>query len=100
MRRFVPAGAAVLGAVLVVAGVVVFAVANRSGAPLDFGWTAYAPLEPTVVYRSDLTLGFSDRWTVLWTGTHLLGATLVVLGLLVLAAVGGWVLGRRSGSRA
>jgi hypothetical protein len=33
---------------------------------------------------------------VLWTGTHLLGAALVVLGLLVLTAVGGWLVGRRS----
>jgi hypothetical protein len=85
-----------LGLVSVVAGVLVFAWANRS--PADFGWTAYAPLEPVPggPYRSDLTLTFHDGWTVLWTAGHLVGAVLVVLGLLVLAAVGGWLLGRRS----
>jgi hypothetical protein len=36
---------------------------------------------------------------VLWTGQHLLGAGLLVLGLLVLAGVGGWLLGRRTGRR-
>jgi hypothetical protein len=87
---------AALGLALVVAGVVVFAVTNRS--PADFGWTSYAPLEPGVggAHRSELTLAHGDRWTVLWTGGHLTGALLVVLGLLTLAAVGGWLLGRRS----
>jgi hypothetical protein len=94
-----------LGALLCVAGAVVFALANRS----PVGWTAYtgsyAPLGPAMpgrysdAYQSELTLTFSDGWSVLWTGDHLLGALLVVLGLLVLAAVGGWALGRRSGRR-
>jgi hypothetical protein len=34
---------------------------------------------------------------VLWTGGQLTGVLLVVLGLLALVAVGGWLLGRRSG---
>ena len=99
MRRFLPALVAGLGVVLVVAGGIVFAVATGSGAPQDFGWTAYAPLSSTTDYASRLTLSFSDRWTVLWTGEHLLGVALVVLGLLPLAAVGGWLLGRRVGAR-
>jgi hypothetical protein len=100
VRRFLPGAAAALGAALVLAGVIVFEVANRSGSPLEFGWSAYAPLEPSVAYQSDVSLNFSDRWAVLWTGTHLLGAALIVLGLLTLTAVGGWLLGRRSGARA
>ena len=36
---------------------------------------------------------------MLWTGGHLVGAGLAVLGALVLAGVGGWLLGRRSGLR-
>jgi heme/copper-type cytochrome/quinol oxidase subunit 1 len=97
-RGSLPAFSAALGLVLVVVGVVVFAIAGRS--PAEFGWTSYAPLEPGAPgpYRSGLTLSFDDGWAVLWTGGHLLGAALVVLGLLVLAAVGGWLLGRRTAS--
>ena len=96
MRRAVPWLVAGLGAVLVAAGAAVFAAANRGGA--DFGWSSYAPLEQAPsAYRSAIT--FSDG-SVLWTGRHLLGAGLLVLGLLVLAGVGGWLLGRRGGRRA
>jgi hypothetical protein len=97
VRRELPAFAAALGVALVVAGSVVFAVANRS--PADLGWTSYAPLRPRAggAYGSDLTLTHGDRWTVLWTGGQLTGVLLVVLGLLALVAVGGWLLGRRSG---
>ena len=98
MRRFLPALVAGLGVVLVVAGGIVFAVAAAGGSPPDFGWSAYAPLPSTAAFNSSLTLSF-DRWTVLWTGAHLLGLALVVLGLVTLAAVGGWLLGRRSGVR-
>ena len=98
MRRLVPALMAALGLGLVGAGVVVFAVTNTSRAPQDVGWTAYAPLESSA-YRSELSLSFDDPWTVLWTGDHVLGALLVVAGLLALAAVGGWWLGRRSAAR-
>ena len=100
MRRRVPALLVVLGLGLVVAGVVVFGVANRPGAPADFGWTAYAPLAEQPAYRSSLTLSFDDDgWTVLWTGGHLVGALLTVAGLLVLTALGGWWLGRRTSAR-
>jgi hypothetical protein len=95
MRRARPCVVLGLGVALVVAGVVVFAVANSSG----FGWTAYtssyAPLEPGP-YESDWQLTFADG-SVLWTRQHALGAGLAVLGLLVLVGLGGWLLGRRSG---
>jgi len=100
MSRRVPI-LAVLGWVLIAAGAVVFWLANQRGGP---GWTAYtgsyAPLQPGELgpYQSELTLSFSDRWTVLWTGMHLLGASLVVLGLLVLAGVVGWLVGHRTGT--
>ena len=99
MRRRVPALLVVLGLGLVVAGVVVFGVANRPGAPADVGWTAYTPLAEQPAYRSSLVLSLDDGWTVLWTGGHLLGALLIVAGLLVLTALGGWWLGRRTSAR-
>jgi hypothetical protein len=75
----------------------VFAAANSG--PADFGWTTYGPLdEVRHPYRSGIV--FSDATTVLWTGKHVLGAGLVVLGALVLVGVGGWLLGRRGGRRA
>jgi len=98
MSRAVPAAAAFLGVVLAGAGVAVFWLTDRSQAA--FGWTAYtgsyAPLPPTgsPAYRSRLTFG--DGWTVMWTGGHLLGVGLVVLGLLVLAATAGWLAGVRT----
>lgn len=94
MRRAVPWVAGLLGAGLLAAGVVLFAIANSS----DFGWTAYtasyAPLEPAEAYDSALQLTFSDGST-LWSRQHLVGAGLVVVGLLVLTALGGWLAGRR-----
>ena len=94
MRRPLPWLTAALGLVLLGAGVVVFAVANRSPSG-DFGWTAYAPLDPEV-RNGEVTLTFDGAWTVLWTGSHLLGAGLVIAGLVVVAALGGWLWGRRS----
>jgi heme/copper-type cytochrome/quinol oxidase subunit 1 len=96
VRRALPGIVAGLGVVLVLTGIAVFAAANR-GAPPDFGWSSYAPLTKAVgPYQSGIT--FSDG-AVLWTGEHLLGAGLVVLGGLALAGTGGWLLGRRSGRR-
>jgi heme/copper-type cytochrome/quinol oxidase subunit 1 len=96
VRRAVPWLVALFGTGLVVAGVVVFAAANRG--PLDFGWSSYAPLaQNEVAYQGAIT--FADGAAVLWTGQHLWGAGLVVLGLLVLVGVGGWLLGRRAGRR-
>lgn len=93
MRRALPALLGALGALLVVVGVAVFWRTNTAGPVTTYGGS-YEPLDRA--YRSELTLSFDDRWTVLWTGGHLVGALLLVLGLLVLAATGGWLLGRRS----
>jgi hypothetical protein len=95
MRRALPWLAAGLGAVLLVVGVTVFALASSA----DFGWTAYtgsyAPLEPDAgAVRSELFL-FSDG-AVLWTRRHAVGAGLAALGLLVLVGLAGWLVGRRS----
>ena len=85
-----------VGLVLALLGVAVFAAANRHGSPADFGWYAYAPLEPgSGPYSSSWEIVFgSDSWRVLWTGGHLLGAGLVVVGLLLAAAAGGFLVGR------
>ena len=96
MRRALPWLLLGCGAVLALAGVLVFAAANRG--PADFGWTAYAPLQKVGAdYVNAVT--FSDG-SVLWTAQHLLGAGLLVLGLLVLTGAGAWLLGRRAGRRA
>ena len=97
MRRALPALSGALGALLVVAGVAVFWRTN-TGRGIGYGGS-YAPLEPGSAYESELTLSFDRPWTVLWTGGHLAGALLVVAGLLVLAATGGWWLGRRTSRR-
>ena len=95
MRRALPWLLGGLGAVLVEAGVAVFASANRS--PTDYGWSSYAPLQPLQNPRATYT--FVDTATVLWTGQHLLGAGLLVLGALALTGVAGWLLGHRAGRR-
>ncbi|HLM04311.1 MAG TPA: hypothetical protein VK402_03860 [Blastococcus sp.] len=96
MRRAVPGILAFLGLALVMAGIAVFAAANHASVP-DFGWTSYAPLEPQVPGPFDTsTYAYAPDWTVLWTAGHLAGAGLAVLGLLVLAGVCGWALGRRT----
>jgi heme/copper-type cytochrome/quinol oxidase subunit 1 len=95
VRRAVPWLVTGCGAVLLVAGVLVFAAANRG--PAAFGWSSYTPLQETqTAYLNAVT--FSDG-TVLWTGQHLLGAVLAVLGLLVLTGSAAWLLGRRAGRR-
>jgi len=96
MRRALPWLVGSLGVVLVEAGIAVFAAANRQ--PTDFGWSAYAPLQPTQTTLDTYT--YADGAIVLWTGEHLLGAGLLVLGVLVLTGVGAWLLGHRAGRRA
>ena len=107
MRRHLPGIIAAFAFVQVLVGVVVFEVGERSGSPANFGWTAYAPLPaesywttysapPAEAYGSQLTLGFYDGGAVLSSGGQVLGAVLVVVGLLVLTAVGSWLAGRRS----
>jgi hypothetical protein len=95
VRRALPALLGALGAVLVIAGGTVFWLANTAPATTVYGGS-YEPLRPGSAYESSLTLTFDDRWTVLWTGGHLAGALLAVAGLLLLAATGGWLLGRRA----
>ncbi|NEK58388.1 hypothetical protein GCU56_10945 [Geodermatophilus sabuli] len=98
MRRAAPWVVAGLGGLLAVAGVVVFWLANTATWTVYGG--SYAPLVPEgspAAYQSRLVLGVDG--SVLWTWRHAAGAGLLVLGLLLLAAVGGWALGRRSGRR-
>ena len=94
MRRL-PWVVGALGVLLVVGGIVIFALANAAG----FGWTtytaSYAPLEADVD-GPDWYLSFADG-AVLWSWQHALGAGCVVAGLLVLVGLGGWLLGRRTG---
>ncbi|WP_156119084.1 hypothetical protein [Modestobacter caceresii] len=100
MRRAAPRLVLALGAVLCALGVALFWRANRPGPPADGGWAAYTPLPAETAYQSRLTLSFDDdRWAVLWTAGHVLGAVLVVAGLLVLSALAGWLLGRRRAGR-
>jgi hypothetical protein len=98
VRRAAPWLTAGAGTALVVAGVVVFWWANTARWVTYGG--SYEPLVPGApsAYESRLVLGVDGA--VLWTWRHAAGAGLVVLGLLVLAAVGGWLLGRRAGRRA
>lgn len=93
MSRALPALVAAAGGLLVAAGVAVFWRTN-TGRWVEYGGS-YAPLEPGSAYESRLTLTFDRPGTVLWTTGHLVGVLLAVLGLVVLAAVGGWWLGRR-----
>lgn len=97
MRRVAAWGTGALGILLIAAGGVVFAVADRR----DRGWFAYAPLGSMPRRYADYGPAESGNgsWSVLWTGGHLVGAGLLVLGLLVLVALAGWLLGRRAGRR-
>ena len=96
MRRAIPWAVAALGTALALAGVAVFWWTNARPPTVTYGGS-YAPL--TEAYDSTLTLT-SDGATVLWTRGHLVGAVLLVAGALLLAAAGGWALGRRSARRA
>jgi prepilin-type processing-associated H-X9-DG protein len=97
VRRPLPWLVGGLGTVLLVGGIVIFALADSAG----FGWTAYtaayAPLQPGEE-PTQLNVTFADG-SVLWSGQHALGAALAVLGLLVLVGLGGWILGGRSARR-
>jgi hypothetical protein len=94
VSRGLPWAVGVFGLGLVVGGVALFVVGNR---PADVGWTAYGPdLGASDAYESRLQLTFIDGPAVLWTRTSALGAGLALFGLLVLAALTGWVVGRRA----
>ena len=95
MRRRLPSLVSALGGLLVLVGVVVFALANRPHEVVYEG--SYEPLsEVDSAYESRLTYAFDGGWSVTWTSGHLIGVCLLVLGLLGLAALGGWVVGRRA----
>ena len=89
MRRAAPWLVAGLGVVLAGAGVAVFWTTNL--APADVGWFSYAPLE-----AGSAPPEAASRWAAVWTRGHVVGAALLVLGLLVLATLAGWLAGRRS----
>ena len=55
--------------------------------PVEFGWTAYAPL-------SDESFSFSGMYPL--TPERAAGGALAILGLLLIAGTGGWMLGRAS----
>jgi hypothetical protein len=80
---------ALLGVLVVAVGVIVF-VAHRHDFPggLAVGVSGYQPLEAL----SDPSPG-----GVLWTGTAVAGLGVVVVGLVLLAGVVGFVLGRARG---
>ncbi len=75
---------------LLVAGAVLFAGADGVEA-VGYGGS-YQPV-PVDAHASTLTLTFDDA--VVWTPAHLTGLALAAAGCLLLAAVGGWLLGRR-----
>ncbi|SFT72373.1 hypothetical protein SAMN05660657_02635 [Geodermatophilus amargosae] len=98
MRRALPCAVAVTGAALAVAGITVLWWTNTQ-APTVTHDGSHAPLLLAgSAHESTLTVT-SDGGSVLWDPGHLVGAGLLVAGALVLAAVGGWALGRRSARR-
>ena len=86
------------GLVLLVGGVVLFL---STPPQTDFGWFAYAPQHPRMtdyVTRCaapcvGLSFGQGDEWLIS-TG-QVVGATLALLGLILLAGGTGFTLGRR-----
>jgi hypothetical protein len=97
MRGALPWLLATLGGALVVVGL---AVALTSGATPGTVYTgSYSPFEAEDLgaYQSRLTLTFDG--TVHWTPGQLVGGGLLVLGLLVLTALAGWLVGLRSARR-
>ncbi|NEM08504.1 hypothetical protein [Geodermatophilus normandii] len=97
MRRALPWAVAVVGAALAVAGVAAFWWTNTRHPTVTHDGS-YAPLLP-VDSASGSTPTVTSGGSVLWEAGHLVGAGLLVAGALVLAAVGGWALGRRSARR-
>ncbi len=92
MRRAAPWLFAGLGVLLLVAGAVLFAGTGADGVEEVVYGGSYEPL-PVDAYSSTLTLTYDDA--VVWTTAHLTGLALAAAGGLLLAAVGGWSLGRR-----
>ncbi|GAA2054996.1 hypothetical protein [Leifsonia soli] len=84
-RRIVVLALLVAAVVLILVGA---AIALLS--PVDFGWTAYAPL-------SGESFSFTGMYPL--TAARAAGMGTAVAGLLVIAGVTGWTLGRRSTRR-
>ena len=57
---------------------------------------SYAPLDAETLDGYQSVLELTHDGTVTWTGAELAGMGLLVIGLLLLSAVGGWAAGRRS----
>ena len=97
MSPALPRVVAGLGAVLVLVGLAVALTSGRD--PVTTYTGSYSPLEADDVdaYQSVLTLTYDA--TIRWTVGQLVGAGLLVAGLLLLTAVGGWVAGRRTARR-
>ena len=85
-----------LGALLVVVGAVVFAVVAGSPDVVTYDGS-YPPLEQVdSAYESSVMLSLDDGLLLTWTAAQALGPGLGVLGLHLLATLGGWLLGRSS----
>ena len=82
MKRFLPA---LLGAILLIAGVGVTAVSHQA---LSFGWFAYAPLQAETV--------FPGAGMVILAPGELWGMGMVVAGLVMLAFWSGFRTARRN----
>jgi hypothetical protein len=97
MRRALPWVLAGIGGGLVVSGLAV--ALGPGAAPRTVYTGSYSPLEDEDLgaYQSALTLTFDG--TVHWTHGQLVGGGLLVLGLLVLTALAGWLVGLRSARR-
>jgi hypothetical protein len=98
VRRALPWAVAVLGAALAVAGVAAFWWTTTRHPTVTHDGSS-APLLPVDSASESTLTRTSGGGSVLWESGHLVGAGLLVAGALVLAAVSGWALGRRSTRR-
>lgn len=99
MKRWIPVAVGGVGAALAIAGVAIFWRTNVAASMLH-GSASYAPLEAEGSGSRAGWFAYSGgRIVVGWTAGHLIGAGLLLLGLLALSGVGGWWLGRRSARR-
>jgi hypothetical protein len=98
VRRAAPWLVLAAGLALVAGGIVVFWQAGLADLRTTVYSGSYAPLTPDVGYRSELSLSFDGA--VLWTRGHVIGAGLVLAGVLPLVGLAGWAIGRRAGRRA
>ena len=94
MRRGLPSVVAGLGTMLALVGLAV--VLASEAEPVVVYEGSYAPLDPETLDANRSVLERTFDGMVIWTGAELVGGALLVMGLLVLTAVGGWVAGRRS----